>query len=183
MVNDVSGLRDPGLADVCAETGAALVVMHTYAPPKEKVLDRRFDATVVDDVLAFLEERMALAESRGVAREQLVVDPGPDFGKTPWQTLQVLRALPRVVALGRPVLLAVSRKDLIGVITGRRPRERDPGTLAAIAAGVAAGASILRVHDVRGAADFLAVQDVLAGRRELAPDASLPVELRRERAS
>jgi dihydropteroate synthase len=183
MVNDVSGLRDPGLADVCAETGAALVVMHTYAPPKEKVLDRRHDATVVDDVLAFLADRMALAESRGVARERIVLDPGPDFGKTPWQTVEVLRALPQVVALGRPVLLAVSRKDFVGVITGRRPRERDPGTLGAIAAGVDAGASILRVHDVRGVADFLAVRDVLAGRRELPPDAALPVALRRERAS
>ena len=90
IVNDVSGLRDPALADVCAKTGAGLVLMHTRAAPKEKLLDPAFDGRVVADVDAFLRERIALALGRGVAFEQLMLDPGPDFGKTPAQTVEVL---------------------------------------------------------------------------------------------
>ena len=99
IVNDVSGLRDLALADVCAQTGAGLVLMHTRAAPKEKLLDPDFDGGVVKDVELFLGERIALAMSRGVAFEQLMLDPGPDFGKTPAQTVEVLRALPGLRAL------------------------------------------------------------------------------------
>jgi dihydropteroate synthase len=180
IVNDVSGLRDPRLADVCAETGAALVLMHTYAEPKVKLLDPAYDDRVVDDVVGFLRERMALAVSRGVRPEALILDPGPDFGKTPHQTVRVLRELERVVALGRPVLLAVSRKDFVGAVTGRPPRERDAGTLAAIADGVGRGASILRVHDVAAVKDFLAVRAVLDGTAELPSEARLHPGLRRQ---
>lgn len=180
MVNDVSGLLDPGLAEVCAGTGAALVLMHTRAAPKEKLLDRAYDGRVVDDVLGFLTERIELARARGVALEQLVVDPGPDFGKTPAQTVEALRSLDRLHELGRPVLLAVSRKDFVGAITLRPPRRRLAGTLAALAHGVDAGAHILRVHDVEQAADFLAVRAVLDGRLELDPELRIPEELRRE---
>lgn len=180
IVNDVSGLRDPALADVCARTGAALVLMHTRARPKEKLLDPSMDGRMADDVVAFLRERVALATARGVDREQLIVDPGPDFGKTPAQTVEVLRRLDDVLALGRPVLLAISRKDFIGVITGRRPRERLAGTLAALAWGADAGGHIFRVHDVREAREFLAVRDVLRGACELPADARLADELRRD---
>jgi dihydropteroate synthase len=181
IVNDVSGLADPGLADVCAGTGAALVLMHTRARPKEKVLDHPYE-DVAADVEAFLRERLELAVARGVAAEQTILDPGPDFGKTPAQTVEALRALPRLRALGRPVLLAVSRKDFVGAVVRRRPRERLAGTLAALAHGVEAGAHILRLHDIREAADFLAVRAVLEGRRELAPEARVPDEVRREPA-
>jgi len=122
IVNDVSGLRDPALADVCAESGAALVIMHTRAAPKQKLLDPSYDGRMAADVVAFLAERMALARERGVADEQLILDPGPDFGKTPAQTVEALRRLDDVHALGRPVLLALSRKDFVGAITGRPPR-------------------------------------------------------------
>jgi dihydropteroate synthase len=180
IVNDVSGLRDPALADVCARTGAALVLMHTRAAPKEKLLDPdRYD-DVVADVLAFLRERAALAAQRGVATEQLLLDPGPDFGKTPAQTVEVLRRLGELHALGRPLLLAVSRKDFVGALTGRRPRERLAGTLAALAHGADAGAHVLRVHDVREAADFLAVRAALRGEAPVARDLALPEALRRE---
>src|SRR3954454_7671157 len=108
-----------------------------------------------------------VAQERGVGEEQIVLDPGPDFAKTPAQTVAVLRRLDAVRALGRPVLLAVSRKDFIGAITGRAARDRGAGTLAALAAGVDAGASIVRVHDVAAAADFLRVRAVLRGEREL----------------
>ena len=180
IVNDVSGLRDPELADVCAQTGAGLVLMHTRAMPKEKLLDPSLDGRVVADVERFLRERIELALERGMDFEQLMLDPGPDFGKTPAQTVDVLRALPELRALGRPVLLAVSRKDFIGAITGRPPRARLAGTLAAIEQGVDAGAHVLRVHDVAEVADFLAVRAVLAGEAELDSELSLAVELRRE---
>jgi dihydropteroate synthase len=180
IVNDVSGLRDPALADVCAQTGAGLVLMHTRAKPKEKLLDPELDGRVVDDVERFLSERIALALQRGVTFEQLVLDPGPDFGKTPAQTVDVLRALPRLHALGRPLLLAVSRKDFIGAITLRPPRERLAGTLAAIGQGVDAGAQLLRVHDVAEVAEFLSVRAALAGEVPVDSALRLPVDLRRE---
>jgi dihydropteroate synthase len=180
IVNDVSGLLDPGLADVCADTGAALVLMHTRAAPKLKLLDRSYDGKIVDDVLGFLAERIELARARGMAFEQLVVDPGPDFAKTPAQTIEVLRALSRLHELERPILLAVSRKDFIGAVTLRAPRQRLPGTLAALAHGVDAGAHILRVHDVAEAVDFLTVRAVLDGTLELDPGLGLREELRRE---
>jgi dihydropteroate synthase len=178
IVNDVSGLRDPGLADVCAETGAALVLMHTRAAPKQKLLDPSLDGRVVADVLSFLSERIDLAVSRGVEPEQLVLDPGPDFGKTPSQSVEVLRALPELHELGRPLLLAVSRKDFVGAITARAPRERLAGTLAAVEYGVRCGVHILRVHDVAEVADYLAVRDVLAGDAELDRDVRLGDALR-----
>jgi dihydropteroate synthase len=181
MVNDVSGLRDEGLAEVCARTGAALVVMHTRAAPKERLQDPgRYD-DVVADVVGFLRERMDVAGAHGVADDQLVVDPGPDFAKTPAQTIALLRRLDEVRALGRPVLLAASRKDFVGAVTRRPPHERLAGTLAALAWGVDHGAALLRVHDVRDAADFLAVRAVLRGEREVAPDLALTEDIRLSR--
>jgi dihydropteroate synthase len=180
IVNDVSGLRDPELADVCAATGAGLVLMHTRAAPKQKLLDPGMDGRMVADVELFLRELIALALARGVGLEQIVLDPGPDFGKTPAQTIEVLRALPALRAHGRPLLLAVSRKDFIGAITLRPPRERLAGTLAAIGQGVDAGAHILRVHDVADVADFLAVRAALSGDAPVDSGLSLPLDLRRE---
>jgi dihydropteroate synthase len=180
IVNDVSGLRDPELADVCAQTSAGLVVMHTRAAPKQKLLDPSLDGRIAQDVETFLAQRIALATDRGVAFEQLMLDPGPDFGKTPYQTVEVLRALERLHELGRPLLLAISRKDFVGAITGRPPRERLAGTLAAVAHGVGAGAHVLRVHDLAQVRDFLAVRAVLSGEGELDRDARLMDELRRE---
>jgi dihydropteroate synthase len=170
IVNDVSGLRDLALAEVCAQTGAALVLMHTRAAPKQKLLDRGLDGRAAADVEQFLRERIEAAIQHGVAFEQLMLDPGPDFGKTPAQTVEVLRALGGLHALGRPLLLAVSRKDFIGAITGRPPRERLAGTLAAIAHGIDQGAHVLRVHDVAQAADFLAVHAALAGAVQVDPE-------------
>lgn len=170
IVNDVSGLRDPELADVCAQTGAALVIMHTRVAPKQKRLDPSFDGRIVADVRQFLEQRIELALARGVAFEQLALDPGPDFAKTPAQTIEVLRSLDSLHELGRPLLLAVSRKDFIGALTGRPPRERLAGTLAAIGHGVDAGAHLLRVHDVAQAADFLTVHAALATQTAIASE-------------
>jgi dihydropteroate synthase len=182
IVNDVSGLRDPGLADVCAETGAALVVMHTRSPPRQRLHDPDRYADVLADVLGFLGERIVLARSRGVAATQLIVDPGPDFSKTPAQTIELLRGAARLHELGRPILMAVSRKDFVGALTGRPPRERLAGSLAAVSHGLDIGARIFRVHDVAAVADFLAVRAALRGETDLQRDAVLADGLRWEPA-
>ena len=180
IVNDVSALRDPELADVCAETGAGLVLMHTRAAPKQRLHDRSLDSRIVADVKQLLAERISLARSRGVAVEQIMLDPGPDFAKTPYQTIEILRALEQLHEFGRPLLLAISRKDFVGAITGRRPRERLAGTLAALAHGARAGGHMARVHDVAAARDFLAVLDVLEGAVVVGPELQVADALRWE---
>ena len=181
IVNDVSGLRDPALADVCAQTGAALVLTHTRAAPRERLQDPDLYGDIAAEVLAFLRERTAVALAHGVAPEQLILDPGPDFAKTPAQTIRLLRELARLHELGRPLLMAISRKDFIGALTGRRPRARDAGTLAALAYGVEQGAHVFRVHDVAGAADFLTVCAALAGESQPSRDLALSDEIRYDR--
>jgi dihydropteroate synthase len=181
VVNDVSGLRDPELAAVCARTGAALVLMHTRAAPKQRLQDPDLYDDVVADVVEFLAERMEVARAHGMRDEQLILDPGPDFAKTPAQTIALLRRLEELHALGRPLLLAVSRKDFVGALTGRGPRERLAGTLAALGRGVEAGAHVLRVHDVAAAADFLAVRAALRGELEVDPALALDEAIRHAR--
>ena len=150
--------------------------MHTRVPPKGTLLDPDAYPDVVADVRAFLVETMGRARAAGVAEDQLLLDPGPDFAKTPAQTVAVLRAVGELRTLGRPVLLALSRKDFLGAITGRGPRERDAATLAAVAWAVRAGADVLRLHDVAAAVDFLAVTAVLDGDVALDAHAGLTPE-------
>jgi dihydropteroate synthase len=183
IVNDVSGLRDERLAEVCAESGAALVLMHTRAAPRQRLQDPDLYEDVVEEVLDFLRERMDAALSRGVSAEQLILDPGPDFAKTPAQTIRLLAHVERLQELGRPLLMAVSRKDFIGALTGRAPRERQAGTLAALAHGVERGAHIFRVHDVAAAADFLTVRAALTGELEPSRDLAMSEEIRYQRLS
>ncbi|MBV8692173.1 MAG: dihydropteroate synthase, partial [Actinobacteria bacterium] len=178
LINDVSGLRDVGLASVCAAHGAGLVLMHTRAEPKHKDFPPYDD--VVADVRSFLWERVEVVLSNGVKRESLVIDPGPDFAKTPAQTVTVLRHLEGLREFGLPILAAVSRKDFVGALTGRRPKNRLAGTLAAVGYGVAHGASLLRVHDVAEVADYLTVRAALEGDAPVPEDLMLDVSLRRE---
>jgi len=165
ILNDVSGLRDVRLAELAARYGAHLVVMHTRAEPKREHF-HDYEGDVVGDVRAFLAERCAVAQAQGVTDDKLIVDPGPDFAKTPAETIAVLR---EVAALGsHPLLLALSRKYFLGAITGRPPDERLGATLGAVAwAGRLGVPVILRLHDVREASDLLAVQRVLDGVDEL----------------
>ena len=179
MVNDPSGLIDPEVASVCAETGAALVVTHTRARPKQK-LDRPHYDDVVEDVKRFLAERLQAARAAGVPDEALLACPGPDLAKDPAQTIDLLRRLNELNSLGVPLLLAVSRKDFVGALTSRRPRERLAGTLAAVSHGLDHGARVLRVHDVVATRDFLAVRAALRGEAEVPADLLLADELRRE---
>ncbi len=162
ILNDVSGLRDPCLAALCADAGAALVIVHTRAEPKtEHFAD--YGGDVGADVVAFLAQRRDVARAAGLSDDRVVLDPGPDFAKTPAETVVALRDLPALRALGHPLLLAVSRKYFIGAITARPPAQRLAGTLAAVGWATDAGASLLRVHDVAEVADFLAVKRVLDG--------------------
>ena len=183
IVNDVSGLLYPEVAALCAAAGAGLVVMHNRSKPKQRLTDPLLYDDVTGDVVELLAARLAEVEAAGVPREAVLLDPGPDFSKTPHQTVTVLREIDRVRSLGRPLLLALSRKDFLGAITGRPPKQRLAGTLAAIGHLAGQPGYVLRVHDVGAVADYLAVASVLAGRSELAPDAELPVELRREPSS
>jgi dihydropteroate synthase len=180
LVNDVSGLLHPEVAELCGSVGAGLVIMHTRAQPKHKVLDPDLYDDVTADVVGFLRRRIDAALARGMERAGIIVDPGPDFAKTPAQTVEVLRGIEQVRALGRPVLLALSRKDFVGAITGRPPSARLAGTLAAVGA-LAGPGTILRVHDVTAVRDFLAVATVLDGTRVLPADARLAENLRWER--
>jgi dihydropteroate synthase len=166
VLNDVSGLRDPALADAAARTGAALVVMHTRAAPKEEHF-ADYGGDVVSDVESFVSERCAVAGAHGVRPEQLIVDPGPDFAKSPAESVATLRAIDRLAALGHPWLAAVSRKYFLAAITGRAPADRLAGTLAAVGYAADHGAAIVRVHDVAATVDYLSVREVLAGGAEV----------------
>jgi dihydropteroate synthase len=166
VINDTSGLADPRIAELCAATGAALVVMHTRAAPKQ-VGFPDYHGDVRGDVARFLSERCALARDHGVGDDQLIVDPGPDFAKTPAESVEVMAHLGELRSLGHPILAAISRKYFVGAITGRLPQDRLAGTLAALGQSADAGAAIARVHDVRAAADYLAVRAVLRGERPM----------------
>ena len=166
VLNDVSGLRDPALADAAARTGASLVVMHTRATPKmEHFAD--YGGDVVSDVVSFVAQRCAVALERGVRSDRLIVDPGPDFAKSPAESVETLRAIDRLAALGHPWLAAVSRKYFLAAITGRPPAERLAATLAAVGYAADHGAAIVRVHDVAATVDYLAVGAVLSGEAEV----------------
>ena len=165
IVNDISALRfDPAMASVVAEFGAGLVLMHMLGTPKTMQQAPHYE-DVVTEVRDFLAERAQYAQSQGIPREAIAVDPGIGFGKTVEHNLELLRRLPELVELGFPVLVGPSRKSFIGAILGLGVEERLEGTLAACAVAVVRGADILRVHDVR----------------EVRRAADLALHLRRER--
>jgi dihydropteroate synthase len=159
MVNDVTALRaEPELAEVVAESGAYLCLMHMLGTPRTMQVDPRYD-DVAAEVAAFLEERLGFAVEAGVPEELICLDPGIGFGKTAEQNFELVRRLDVLLALGRPVVVGFSRKSSLGRILG--DREATTGPLAAsLAAAVTAyerGAAILRVHDVRETVEALAV--------------------------
>jgi dihydropteroate synthase len=157
IINDVWGLqRDPGMADVAAEFGAGVVIMHNRTD-KDETLD------IAADMVAFFERSLTRAEKAGVVRSRIALDPGIGFGKSFAQNLAAIRAIPHLKAqFGCAVLLGVSRKSFLGLITGREVRERLPATLAADSFGLLAGADILRVHDVAAHRDAALVLAALA---------------------
>lgn len=180
IINDVSGLLYPDVAAQCARHGAALVVMHTAAPPKVRKQDTTLYVDISAEVRSFLTMKLDEAVALGVPRESIILDPGPDFAKTPHQTLTLLRKIEDIRELGRPLLLALSRKDFLGAITGRSPRARGAATDAALAHFATTPGGIVRVHDVAAAVDVIATVEALTGRREVAVDYTLPDEIRHE---
>jgi len=157
-VNDVTALRgDPELAGLVADRGADVCLMHMLGSPRTMQDDPRYD-DVVDEVKAFLEERLAAAVRAGIPEQRVELDPGIGFGKTVAHNLELIDRLDEIVALGRPVVLGTSRKGFLGRITGRElPRDRTAATLATLVIGLERGASVFRVHDVAAARDALAV--------------------------
>jgi dihydropteroate synthase len=151
LINDVTALRgDPALAEVVAESGAYLCLMHMQGEPRTMQLDPRYDDVVVE-VAAFLEERLRAAVAAGVAEERICLDPGIGFGKTVEHNFELIRRLDELTALGRPVLVGISRKSSLGKLLGD-PNATTGSVAASVGAAVAAyerGATILRVHDVR----------------------------------
>lgn len=178
IINDISGLMHDGLADVVAAAGAGYILMHNRGRPKVRLTDANLYTDVVADVVEFMDDRLERLTVAGVPSQSVIIDPGPDFAKTPAQTVEVLRRITRLLDYGRPVLFPVSRKDFIGAITGRPPRERLAGTLAAIGHTLTLTRSgIYRVHDVEDVRNFLDVWDVLQGNRELGSDVLLDRDL------
>jgi dihydropteroate synthase len=149
MVNDVTALRaEPRIAAMCADRGAELVLMHMRGTPRTMQENPRYD-DVVDDVKAFLGERIEFARGEGVPEERIWIDPGIGFGKTPEHNVELLRRLGELTELGRPVLVGPSRKSFIGKISGAPVDDRIGGTIASCALAFANGAAMVRVHDVR----------------------------------
>lgn len=174
IINDISGLMHRELADVVSSYGSGYILMHNRGRPKVRLTDANLYEDVVADVLEFMDDRFEKLSSAGVSRQQVIVDPGPDFAKTPAQTVEVLQKIGRLLEYRRPVLFPVSRKDFIGAITGRPPSQRLAGTLAAIAHTLTlTRAGIYRVHDIQEVRNFLDVWDVLQGHRELRSDVLL----------
>lgn len=158
-VNDVTAFRhDPEIAGLVADRGLDCCLMHMLGEPRTMQRDPRYD-DVVSDVKAFLEERLAFAVREGIPEERIHLDPGIgiSFGKTVEHNLELLRRLDELVAIGRPVLVGVSRKSFLGHLTGRDVAERGAATLAANLVAFARGATVFRVHEVAPLHDALRV--------------------------
>jgi dihydropteroate synthase len=156
MVNDVMALRAPGALEAVAASGAAVCLMHMQGEPQSMQQAPRY-ADVVGEVKQFLQARVQVCETAGIARERLVIDPGFGFGKTLQHNLALLKRLDRLAELGLPVLAGLSRKSMLGALTGRTVDEREFAGVAAHLIAVAHGARLVRVHDVMAMRDALAV--------------------------
>ena len=164
IVNDVTGLAQPELAKECGVSGAALILMHHGGQIRGRPRNPRYE-DVVSDVLAAWTQLAGVAERLGVERSSMIVDPGLDFGKTTFHSLQLMRRLPELVGCGLPVLVAPSRKDVVGETLDQPLDERLDGSLALVALTVAAGAAAVRVHDVGAAVNIARMVESVMGRR------------------
>ena len=162
MINDVRALREPGALDLAAASDVAVCLMHMQGTPTTMQDDPRYD-DVLHDVCTFLHARAEACRAAGIDAARIVVDPGFGFGKTLAHNAALVRGLPRIAALGYPVLAGLSRKGSLGAITSRPSTDRLAASLAAALAAVAHGAAIVRVHDVRETVDALKVWAALSG--------------------
>lgn len=160
MVNDINALRAAGAMEVAATSDAAVCLMHMQGNPGTMQADPKY-GDVVAEVALFLSERGAAAEAAGIGAERIVLDPGFGFGKTAEHNLTLLRRLDEIVGLGYPTLVGLSRKSVLGKLTGRKVTERLSASVTAALAAVSKGARIVRVHDVAATRDALAVWRVV----------------------
>jgi len=156
MVNDVMALRAPGALEAVAASDAAVCLMHMQGEP-QRMQQAPSYADVVAEVKQFLQGRAAACEAAGIGRERLVIDPGFGFGKTLEHNLSLLKHLDQLAGLGLPVLAGLSRKSMLGTLTGRSVDEREFAGIAAHLAALARGARLVRVHNVAAMRDALAV--------------------------
>jgi dihydropteroate synthase len=167
IVNDVTAFRgDPEMAALVADRGADCCLMHMLGEPRTMQLHPHYE-DVVDDVKAFLAERLEFAVSQGIEEQRVLLDPGIGFGKTAEHNLELLRRLDELTALGRPLVIGTSRKGFLGRIapSGPGPDQRLPGTIATSVLAYERGAAVFRVHDVAAVRDALAVAGATLGRR------------------
>jgi dihydropteroate synthase len=165
IVNDVTALRgDPEMAALCADRGSTVVLMHMLGSPRTMQLNPAYD-DVVDEVKAFLAERMEAALAAGVAEERIWLDPGIGFGKTAEHNLELLRRLSELRELGRPLVVGTSRKSFIGKLDGSDAGERLGGTIASSVLAAAEGAEVLRVHDIAEVGQAMAVARAIVSPR------------------
>ncbi len=162
MVNDINALQEPEALTVVAGSDAAVCLMHKQGTPQNMQQQPQYRDAVAE-VSAFLRERVAAAEAAGIARERIVVDPGFGFGKTLAHNLDLLRGLDAFSALGVPLLAGLSRKSMLGAITGREVGDRVAASVASALLAVQRGASIVRVHDVRETVDALKILNAVNG--------------------
>jgi dihydropteroate synthase len=160
MVNDVRALRSPGALSAAAELGVPVCLMHMQRSPETMQEDPRYRDVVVE-VRSFLAERVRACLDAGIRREHLVVDPGFGFGKTPAHNVALLASLDAFTGLGVPVMVGLSRKSVLGQLTGRAVGDRLPASLAAALIAAQRGAAVLRVHDVAATRDVLTVLDAV----------------------
>lgn len=156
MINDVRALQRDGAPEVVASVGVPVCVMHIQGEPDTMQDDPRY-RNVRREVSSFLTERMRVIEKAGVRPDNIILDPGFGFGKSPQHNLQLLASLEQLQLLGHPILVGISRKSMLGHITGRDVSERLPASLAAATISAMKGASIIRVHDVRETVDAVKV--------------------------
>jgi dihydropteroate synthase len=156
MINDVRALRVPGALEAAAATGCAVCLMHMQGEPRTMQYAPRYQ-DVVEEVYAFLAERIDACVRAGIAMERISVDPGFGFGKTLAHNLALMKGLGRFTALGVPLVVGVSRKSMIGAVTGRPIDARLAGGVALAALAIAAGARIIRTHDVAATLDAISM--------------------------
>jgi dihydropteroate synthase len=156
MINDIYALRAPGALEILAKSNAGVCLMHMQGVPQTMQQNPQYNH-VVHDVADFLAARVAAAQHAGIALDRLCIDPGFGFGKTLAHNLQLLRHMETFTAIGLPVLVGLSRKSVLGALTGRTPSERVAAGIAAHMLAIVRGARILRVHDVAAIRDAVAV--------------------------
>lgn len=181
IINDYSGVEHEELAGIVASHDAWYVLTHNRGKPKQRLTDATLYADVTGDVITFFEHHLERLDELGLDPDRVILDPGVDLSKTPQQTLDVMREVDRIsCTFDQPQLWAISRKDVLGVATGRQPAQRDPATLAVVEHFADRPRTLLRVHDVAGTGDYVSVRSLLRAETQLGEHALLDPDLYRQ---